>query len=568
MGKFNTYADAPEEARLAKERWERQQKNAPRTGSAVVDTALRLFDDSTRKLEGGQQLQDYAAGKIDSTQINEEQRPIGSKAILNGKEVYWAGQNYGYQSKGSYDKLMEEGQFRMGQIAGQRLGSDIVSAISPEAKQAVQSGIETAVQAGVDLYYDSGLVRDAVNALQPTLQVVGGGIRLADRGLEAVSRITNTSRFITDEAVMALATGGASAAARRAGPVVKKGLQAIDKALPTIDDFTGPGSGMALAGAGPQLTMRGGSVNLQPPTVMKAVTTTVPEALEAAGVRTGDELMDARLGKQYTKRNRDVLAKENDIKYLKETLAGLDELKNDPKNLIKFINKNPELLETWNRYTKKYGADEAFSRTRANIAQRKTNADTAWSQLKSNVLPFEKDGEYRRWYGSDAAKPDRRRVETALRVKGDLKIKEYLQQHHLIPKGMTAAYFNKMDQLIAAGKAKPDDLIVMAQVALKKGMPTGDVKANLKDLIPAPHAELHTILRRQGDEIAKSKLIKDLSKINNVDDLMRLWVKEFSPEGKFTYNYETAKIFQELDSLLEEMTGISKNVRKRDVKEK
>ena len=364
----------------------------------------------------------------------------------------------------------------------------------------------------------------------------------------------------------ALIPGGSAPAPK---PLIKGAKPITQQAARTVVPTTPMGPQFAMAGAGgPQLSIRGGDVNLQPPTVMKAVTTTVPEALEAAGVRTGDELMDARLGKQYTKRNRDVLAKENDIKYLKETLAGLDELKNDPKNLIKFINKNPELLETWNRYTKKYGADEAFSRTRANIAQRKTNADTAWSQLKSNVLPFEKDGEYRRWYGSDAAKPDRRRVETALRVKGDLKIKEYLQQHHLIPKGMTAAYFNKMDQLIAAGKAKPDDLIVMAQVALKKGMPTGDVKANLKDLIPAPHAELHTILRRQGDEIAKSKLIKDLSKINNVDDLMRLWVKEFSPEGKFTYNYETAKIFQELDSLLEEMTGISKNVRKRDVKEK
>ena len=112
------------------------------------------------------------------------------------------------------------------------------------------------------------------------------------------------------------------------------------------------------------------------------------------------------------------------------------------------------------------------------------------------------------------------------------------------------------------------DLIVMAEIALKKGMPTGDVKANLKDLIPTPHAELHTILRRQGDEVAKTKLIKDLSKVNSVNDLMRMWIEEFSPDGRFTYNYETAKIFQELDSLLEEMTGISKNIRKRDIKYK
>jgi len=478
----------------------------------------------------------------------------------------YAGPDWGWQTEESYNKIVQQ--------RNRGLGSEAVDFIEEKAGQAfglisqipgVKQGLDFA--GGVVRFVDKTAIQPAIQAAEDpsqagTPQALAGTVfktgQMAEQGGAQIAR-----NLGVDPRIGSAVAGSAYETVTGA---------AVGKLGRVADTLTPPGGGgltPAMAGAGgPQLSIRGGDVNLQPPTVMKAVTTTVPEALEAAGVRTGDELMDARLGKQYTKRNRDVLAKENDIKYLKETLAGLDELKNDPKNLIKFINKNPELLETWNRYTKKYGADEAFSRTRANIAQRKTNADTAWSQLKSNVLPFEKDGEYRRWYGSDAAKPDRRRVETALRVKGDLKIKEYLQQHHLIPKGMTAAYFNKMDQLIAAGKAKPDDLIVMAQVALKKGMPTGDVKANLKDLIPAPHAELHTILRRQGDEIAKSKLIKDLSKINNVDDLMRLWVKEFSPEGKFTYNYETAKIFQELDSLLEEMTGISKNVRKRDVKEK
>jgi len=376
---------------------------------------------------------------------------------------------------------------------------------------------------------------------------------------KAVNVDPRIGSFIGETALETAVTAGAG-----------KALGTVGKVAKTLDRFDPPGPSMALAGAtaGPNVAFRGGSVNLTPPTVMKAVTTTVPEALEAAGVRTGQDLMDARLGKQLTKRTKDILAKENDIRYLKETLEGLDELKGDPKNLMAFIQEDPDLLYTWNRYTEKYGAEEAFDRTRANIAQRKTNADTAWSQLKSNVLPFEKEGDFSKWYGSDAAKPMRRKAEQILRAKGDLKIKEYLQQHHLIPKGMTAAYFDKMDQLIAAGKAQPDDLIVMAQIALKKGMPTGDVKVNLKDLIPTPHAELHTILRRQGDEVAKTKLIKDLSKVNSVDDLMRKWVKEFSPEGRFTYNYETASIFQELDSLLEELTGISKNVRKRDVREK
>ena len=157
--------------------------------------------------------------------------------------------------------------------------------------------------------------------------------------------------------------------------------------------------------------------------------------------------------------------------------------------------------------------------------------------------------------GSEASKPFKRASEKILRVKGDLKIKEYLQQHHLLPKGMTAAYFNKMDELIAAGKAQLDDLVVMAEVARAKGMPTGDVKVNIEDLVPTPHAELHNVLRDQGAEIAKSRLTLDLSEVNDVDKLMELWVREFDPDGNFTYNVETAKVWTGLDKLLKELRG-------------
>ncbi|QIN97223.1 hypothetical protein [Synechococcus phage S-H25] len=39
----------------------------------------------------------------------DKNRPIGTKATLNGKEVYWCGMNYGWQSKASYDKLKSTG---------------------------------------------------------------------------------------------------------------------------------------------------------------------------------------------------------------------------------------------------------------------------------------------------------------------------------------------------------------------------------------------------------------------------------------------------------------------------
>jgi len=222
---------------------------------------------------------------------------------------------------------------------------------------------------------------------------------------------------------------------------------------------------------------------------------------------------------------------------------------------MRFVSEDPDLFKLWTRYTEKYGADKVFAKVRSNLAEKKAEADTMWSRTKSNVLPFEKEGNFSKWYNSSAAKPFKQKAEKILRARGDLKIKEYLEQHHLIPKGMTAAYFDKMDQLIANGKAKLDDLVLMAEVAVAKGKPTGDVKVNIEDMIPGPHNEMHMVLRSQGAEVSKSKLIKDLSKVNSVDELMEKWVREFDPDGNFTYNYETAKVWQGLDKLLKELRG-------------
>ena len=313
----------------------------------------------------------------------------------------------------------------------------------------------------------------------------------------------------------------------------------------------------AMAGAAPMPTAsvapsfeRGGMV-------MKAVTSQHTEALELTGRKTGEEIVGANveIGKQLTKRKKDIQSVESDIKYYKEALEGLDELKGDPRNLRAFVGEDPDLSRLWNRYVEKYGPDKVFAKVRKKYAEQKADADTMWSRIKSNVLPFEKEGDYSKWYASSAAKPFKQKAEKILRARGELQIKEYLQQHHLIPKGMTAAYFDKMDQLIASGKAKLDDLVLMAEVAAAKGKPTGDVKVNIEDMIPKPHNEMHMVLRSQGAEVAKSKLIKDLSKVNTVDELMEKWVREFDPDGNFTYNYETAKVWEGLDKLLKELRG-------------
>ena len=386
-------------------------------------------------------------------------------------------------------------------------------------------------------------------------------IGVAERGAAATGELIaeKTGNQALGQAVgfsLGLAVPGPDIS-RAAAPVIPKGVK-IPKPKPEPVDFTmQPGLAPAMAGAAPMPSTAVSPSFERGGLVMKAVTSQHAEALELTGRKTGEEIVgaDVAIGKQLTKRKKDIQSVESDIKYYKEALEGLDELKGDPRNLRAFVGEDPDLSRLWNRYVEKYGPDKVFAKVRSKYAEQKAAADTMWSRIKSNVLPFKKEGDYSKWYASSAAKPFKQKAEKILRARGELQIKEYLQQHHLIPKGMTAAYFDKMDQLIASGKAKLDDLVLMAEVAAAKGKPTGDVKVNIEDMIPKPHNEMHMVLRSQGAEVAKSKLIKDLSKVNTVDELMEKWVREFDPDGNFTYNYETAKVWEGLDKLLKELRG-------------
>jgi hypothetical protein len=108
-----------------------------------------------------------------------------------------------------------------------------------------------------------------------------------------------------------------------------------------------------------------------------------------------------------------------------------------------------------------------------------------------------------------------------------------------------------MDELIAAGKATKDDLILMAEYAANQGMRTGDIKANLINMLKEPHNELHTALRAQGAELSKSDWTKILKETDNVDDLLVQWRELLKGDAK--YNVETAKTWQPLYDLISEI---------------
>jgi hypothetical protein len=237
-------------------------------GKFIRDRYEDVNENRERVIEG--RIQQEFEGQ-DSTQINEEVREIGSEAVLNGEPVFWSGQNYGWQSKGSFDKLMDEGQFRMGGVAAQRIGNSITEAIPQEVKDFATEKITDATTAAVD-WYDSQSYENKQRYINPTLNIANGVVTLADQGLEFISEKTNTSRFITDEIVVSALTAGTGAVLKRATPALKQSAKTvakvIDNTLPTIDDIfpPTPPAALATAGAAPrmQLNVSGGKANLAP----------------------------------------------------------------------------------------------------------------------------------------------------------------------------------------------------------------------------------------------------------------------------------------------------------------
>jgi len=361
----------------------------------------------------------------------------------------------------------------------------------------------------------------------------GGGILAEKAGIDP-----RIGQFAGGTAAETLLTAGA-------GAVASKTVKAVDMLTP-------PGGGMtpALAGAGPQITMRGGSVSLQPPTVMKAVTATDAHTLAGVrgGVQTGADLVSGAQGKRLIKRDLDIEGYRNTIETKVNEMKALRELRGDPKRLKEFVNNaSPELQAYWK--AEKGNIDKIISRLDGN----KKNAQEGLSRAQSNVLPFDTtkraaeigSSENVNYFRSKVGLTAKKAEESARAVQG------YLEQHHLFPKGMSAAFFGKMDELISKGKATKDDLILMAEFTANQGRRTGDVKANLINMAKDPHNELHTILRAQGAELKKSDYVRMLENVDNVDDLLVKWRELLS--GDAAYNIETAKIWEPLDDLLKEI---------------
>jgi hypothetical protein len=281
------------------------------------------------------------------------------------------------------------------------------------------------------------------------------------------------------------------------------------------------------------------------------VTATTPRILRAVGVGPGANMFDktGAQGKQLINRTKKIEDYKLSISIKNDEMTTLRELRGDPKNLKTFVdNSSADLQKYWK--SEKGDVDKIIGR----LSDQKKNAQEALNQAESNVLPFVSPKEAERiqdfknvnYFRSKIGLEEKAAEQTARKIKG------YLEQHHLFPKGMSAAYFGKMDELIEKGLATKDDLVLMAEFAAVKGRRAGDIKANLLNMQQTPHNRMHTELRAMGAELGKTDYQRLLKDVDNVDDLLDKWADLFEPgiEGDAVYNAAVAELWEPMDELL------------------
>lgn len=176
------------------------------------------------------------------------------------------------------------------------------------------------------------------------------------------------------------------------------------------------------------------------------------------------------------------------------------------------------------------------------------------SSAQSNVLPFTPEDP--RAYPANLAAA--KEIVTAEKLKRGTA--DMLHLHHKLPKGMSAAFFDRMDQFISKGVASPDDLADMADEATKAGVRTGDARSNILAIADRPHTELHTEMRAMGSgmfgrmELGKKELMAAMQQAKDPKSLKALWKAWLTDDAR--YLVETAEVWEPLDTLLKEVRNM------------
>tara|TARA_B100001758_G_C18285420_1_gene544001 strand:- start:9 stop:1019 length:1011 start_codon:yes stop_codon:yes gene_type:complete len=173
------------------------------------------------------------------------------------------------------------------------------------------------------------------------------------------------------------------------------------------------------------------------------------------------------------------------------------------------------------------------------------------SSAQSNVLPFTPENPKAYPQNVTAAK------EMVAAEKAKRGTIDTLHLHHKLPKGMSAAFFDRMDHFISRNEASYEDLLEMADDATKIGLRTGDAKSNLLAIADKPHTTLHTEMRAMDSgmfgkmELGKKELMAAMREAKDPKSLKALWKSWINDDAK--YLVETAEVWEPLDNLLKEI---------------
>ena len=161
--------------------------------------------------------------------------------------------------------------------------------------------------------------------------------------------------------------------------------------------------------------------------------------------------------------------------------------------------------------------------------RKKKKAQAAVSSEESNVAPPTSANQYAFPAGEKRAVEIKGKVLKANEELG--RTTEVLEMHHLFPKGISAAIYNKVRDFIEKGAAKSEDLVRLNDMIKgKTGVDTGDLESNILAMRETPHSTFHGEMRYQPSmtfegeamEISKEALTKQLRKVKNMKDLESL----------------------------------------------
>jgi len=431
----------------------------------------------------------------------------------------WAGRDYGWQTQESFEKALS---MRNGgaffDFTRQFIGDPVEQTLGRMQQALTKTGVYQNILKPII----EPVAQVAAENIPPIIQSSAVGQTLEDAEIvtEAVReelrqrgqdpRFADTGRMLAEEAV---------------GGVLGKTVGMAGKIASKLPP---PSGGMALATVA--ATPMPPSMSVVPVSekgsfVMKAVTITDPETLRVTGRRTGEDALSPEQAKQQTKRILDIQKAENALAQAEDELATLADIHGRKPTK----EENPRV---YRQFQNALGA--------------KNRAQTDLSRAQSNVLVPTEDNPL--WY----------KTTKALFVKKQEQLRrgltQALEQHHKFPKGLSGAYFSRMDELIDAGLAEPDDLFVMAEYARKRGVEAGDVRSNLANQVKKPHTELHKYMRSTGEELSKTKWKQVVKEAKDVDELMVLWRDII--DNNVIPNYKLAEVWQPLDDLVREIQGI------------